>query len=50
MTRYLAVPKAALLTTPQTHKPSFLYVSQPSADLPVLRDLECFAELRNQPE
>ena len=36
MTRQLAVPNGALLTTPQTHRQSFLYVSLPSADPPVL--------------
>ena len=50
MTRQLVVPNAALLKTRKTHKPSFLYISHPSVEPPVLRDLECFLELRNQSE
>ena len=50
MTRHLAVPNGALLTTSRTRKPTFFFVSHPSAKPLVLRDLECFLELKNQIE
>ena len=50
MTRHLAVPNGAFLTTSRTRRPSFLYVSYPSAKLQLVRHLECFLELKNNTE
>ena len=47
ITQYIVALNGPSLTTPRRHRWSCLYVLDPSADLPFLRDLNCFLEFKN---